>query len=72
MTVVIGLPMTEIELRDFAKILKKKCSTGGSAKDGFIELQGDHREFLIQELEGRDYKVKLAGGSTKKIRRPPS
>ncbi|MCR9243544.1 MAG: hypothetical protein NXI31_00825 [bacterium] len=61
-TVIAGLQQAESELRALAKALKKKCSTGGSAKDGQIEIQGDHRELLVRELEARNYRVKLAGG----------
>jgi translation initiation factor 1 len=61
-TVVIGLPLAEPELRALAKDLKKKCGTGGSAKQGQIEIQGDQRDVLVRELEERGYKVKLAGG----------
>ena len=63
-TVVTGLPMADSALREFAKILKKKCSTGGAVKDRQIELQGDHREFLLRELKARNYTVKLAGGKS--------
>ena len=62
MTVVIGLPLTEPDLRELAKALKKKCSSGGSVKDGQIEVQGEHRDGLVRELEARGYTVKLAGG----------
>ena len=61
-TVIFGLPLGETELRALAKDLKKKCGTGGSAKLGQIEIQGDKRDLLVSELEGRGYTVKLAGG----------
>ncbi len=61
-TVVMGVPLTDPELRDLAKILKKKCSTGGSVKQGIIEIQGDQRDAVVRELEARGYTVKLAGG----------
>ncbi|MFK7742819.1 MAG: stress response translation initiation inhibitor YciH [Planctomycetota bacterium] len=61
-TVVLGLPLSETELRSLAKELKKKCGTGGSVKQGQIEIQGEQRDLLVRELESRGYSVKLAGG----------
>ena len=52
----------EDRLRELAGELKRLCGTGGSAKDGVIEIQGDHRDGLRAELEARGYTVKLAGG----------
>ncbi|MEP5766637.1 MAG: translation initiation factor Sui1 [Halieaceae bacterium] len=61
-TVVEGLPLAGAELKDLAKQLKKRCGVGGSIKDQNIEIQGDTRELLQQELEKRGYTVKLSGG----------
>lgn len=61
-TVVSDLPLNEQELKELATLLKNKCGTGGTAKDGRIEIQGDHREKLVVELENLGYKVKRAGG----------
>jgi len=61
-TTISGLPLPEDELRSLAGELKRSCGTGGSAKDGVIEIQGDHREALAEALRGRGYTVKLAGG----------
>ncbi len=61
-TTITGVPLVDKELKDLAKRLKQKCGTGGSVKDGVIEIQGDHRETLKIELEGKGYTVKLAGG----------
>lgn len=60
--VISGLPLTGDALRDLATALKKRCGCGGTIKDGLVEIQGDHRELLQQELEKRGYRVKLAGG----------
>ena len=60
--VISGLPLAGRELAALCKELKKRCGTGGSAKDGRIEIQGDHRDALQRELVARGYTVKLAGG----------
>lgn len=61
-TVVSELPLNDDELKELATQLKNKCGTGGTAKDGRIEIQGDHRDRIAQELEKLGYKVKRAGG----------
>jgi len=61
-TTIAGLPLASAELRALASELKRRCGTGGSAKDGAIEIQGDHRDLLVAELEARGYVVKRAGG----------
>ena len=61
-TTVTGVPLPPNELQDLAKALKRRCGTGGSFKDGVIEIQGDHRDVLKAELEERGFQVKLAGG----------
>lgn len=61
-TTISGVPLPEDRLRELAGELKRLCGTGGSAKDGVIEIQGDHRDGIRAELEARGYTVKLAGG----------
>jgi translation initiation factor 1 len=61
-TTVSGVPLAEGPLALLAGELKRRCGTGGTAKDGVIEIQGDHREAIVSELSGRGYVVKLAGG----------
>lgn len=61
-TVVSELPLNEDQLKELATKLKNACGTGGTAKDGRIEIQGDHRDRLTAELEKLGYKVKRAGG----------
>ena len=61
-TTISGVPLPSDELRELAGELKRCCGTGGSAKDGVIEIQGDHRDALIAELSARGYTVKRAGG----------
>lgn len=61
-TLITGLELTQIELKQLAKDLKQKCSTGGSVKDGIIEIQGDQRKLLERILLEKDYTVKISGG----------
>lgn len=62
MTVITGVPLHPEGLRNLAKQLKKKCGTGGTVKDGKIEIQGDHRDLLVAELQSKGYIVKRSGG----------
>jgi translation initiation factor 1 len=61
-TVISGLPLPADEIADLAGELKRRCGTGGSSKAGVIEIQGDHVETLMQELEARGHRPKRAGG----------
>jgi len=61
-TTISGIPLDAELLKQLASQLKRKCGTGGSVKDGVIEIQGDHRAGLKAELEKLGYTVKLAGG----------
>jgi translation initiation factor 1 len=62
MTVVTGVPLHPDGLRDLTKQLKQKCGTGGTLKNGKIEIQGDHRDLLVIELQALGYTVKRSGG----------
>jgi translation initiation factor 1 len=61
-TVITGLPGTPAEVAAQAKALKSACSTGGTFKDGVLELQGDHRPRVETLLAARGLKSKRAGG----------
>ena len=61
-TTVSGVPLGDDELKALAGRLKKRCGVGGSAKGGVIELQGDHRDTVVEVLRGEGYDVVLAGG----------
>ena len=61
-TTVSGVALDDDALRALAGRLKKRCGVGGSAKDGIIELQGDHREVVVELLRADGYDVVLAGG----------
>lgn len=60
--VITGVPLDGAALKELAGGLKKRCGCGGTVKDGVIEIQGDHRDLLLTELQTRGYRVKLAGG----------
>jgi translation initiation factor 1 len=61
-TLISGMPLDATELKDFARQLKSMCGAGGTVHDGAIEIQGDHREVLLQELKKRGWTAKLVGG----------
>lgn len=61
-TTVFDLRLTEDQLRELAADLKQRCGTGGTVKDGRIEIQGDQRDRIVAELEKLGYQVKRAGG----------
>jgi len=61
-TTVSGVPLDDAGLRELAGRLKKRCGVGGSAKEGIIELQGDHRAVVVELLRSEGYDVVLAGG----------
>jgi translation initiation factor 1 len=50
------------DARELVKSLKKLCGSGGSVKDGVIEVQGDHREKVLAYLQKHGRQVKAAGG----------
>lgn len=59
---ITGVPLNNDGLKKLAKSLKQKCGSGGSLKNGVIEIQGDNRDMLEKELSRLGYKVKRAGG----------
>ena len=61
-TTVFDLAVSEVELQELAAKLKQRCGTGGTVKDGRIEIQGDNRDRVVAELEKLGFKVKRAGG----------
>ncbi len=61
-SLIKGLALENAQLKELAKKLKQKCGTGGTIKNNVIEIQGDHRDFLVQELNRLGYKAKKAGG----------
>lgn len=61
-TVITGVTGAEAELNALAQQLKKLCGSGGTVKDGTIEIQGDHCDKVMARLVALGYKVKRAGG----------
>lgn len=61
-TVVRGVPLAPDALAVLGKQLKAACGTGGTVKDGTIELQGDHRDTAVARLGQAGYTVRRAGG----------
>lgn len=61
-TTVSDVPLDDAGLRELAGRLKKRCGVGGSAKDGVVELQGDHRDLVLELLLADGYDAVLAGG----------
>ncbi|MFI4913622.1 MAG: translation initiation factor Sui1 [Steroidobacterales bacterium] len=61
-TVVSGLQLHETELERLAAQLKRHCGSGGTVRDGAIEIQGEHRDRLVAELARLGFAAKRAGG----------
>jgi predicted translation initiation factor SUI1 len=61
-TTVSDLPLDEAGLLELAATLKQRCGTGGTVREGRIEIQGDQRDRLAAVLESMGYRVKRVGG----------
>jgi predicted translation initiation factor SUI1 len=61
-TIISDLPLDEKSLSELATKLKTRLGTGGTVKDGRIEIQGDHRDRIVADLEGMGYRAKRVGG----------
>jgi translation initiation factor 1 len=60
-TTVTGLVLEDAALSELAGELKRRCGSGGAVKDGVIEIQGEHRDTLIEELERRGFETRRVG-----------
>jgi translation initiation factor 1 len=61
-TLLKNLALSEEDMKQLAKRLKQVCGSGGTVKNGMIEIQGEQREKIALELKKLGYKVKIAGG----------
>jgi translation initiation factor 1 len=61
-TTVTGLPLPVAEIEALATRLKKRCGSGGTVRDGVIEIQGDHRDVIVGELANLGWSAKKSGG----------
>ena len=61
-TLIKKLVLSQDEMKELATRLKQLCGSGGTVKDGMIEIQGEHREKIAEALKKMGYKVKIAGG----------
>jgi translation initiation factor 1 len=61
-TTATGIPLADRDLTDLAKRLRRRCGSGGTLKDGIVEIQGDHADTVIALLVDEGFEVKRAGG----------
>jgi translation initiation factor 1 len=59
---VYNLRLTPADLKALGTHLKQACGSGGTAKNGTIEIQGDHRDRIAEALQTLGYKTKFTGG----------
>lgn len=61
-TVISGFQQNPDTLSQLLKQLKSQCGSGGTIKEGNLEIQGDHKQKLVQLLKDLGYKAKISGG----------
>ena len=61
-TTITGLPLSLAEIETLATKLKKRCGSGGTVREGVIEIQGDHRDVIVAELNKMGWPAKRSGG----------
>jgi len=61
-TTITGLPLAAADVEALAAKLKKRCGSGGTVREGVIEIQGDHRDLIVAELNKLGWQAKRSGG----------
>jgi len=61
-TLIRELQLTPDDMKALARELKQVCGTGGTVKEGVIEIQGDHRTQIAERLKSMGYRTKFVGG----------
>jgi translation initiation factor 1 len=61
-TAITGLALPLLQIEELATALKKRCGSGGTVRDGVIEIQGEHRDTVVAELLKRGIQAKKSGG----------
>ncbi|MEA3159001.1 MAG: translation initiation factor 1 [Gammaproteobacteria bacterium] len=61
-TTITGLPLSLSDIEALATKLKKRCGSGGTVREGIIEIQGDHRDVIVAELIKMGWPAKRSGG----------
>ncbi len=61
-TTITGLALPPAEIDALATRLKKRCGSGGTVREGVIEIQGDHRDVIVGELARLGWQAKKSGG----------
>lgn len=61
-TLVYNLRLPPNDLKALGRHLRQVCGTGGTVKDGAIEIQGDHRDKVAEALQQAGYRTKFTGG----------
>ena len=62
MTTISGLPLSIADIKALATKFKKRCGSGGTVRNGIIEIQGDHRDAIVAELVKMGWQAKRSGG----------
>lgn len=61
-TVITGLALPQAGIEQLARELKQKCGSGGTVRDGVIEIQGEHRDTIVALLARRGIQARRSGG----------